>query len=116
MHVGPEAQSLPTEVHVYHTLFPISHGNGDRVSKVFGLQSSLYRATRSLDGKPYLLWRIENYRLGNELSITCIEAWTKLRHAGIVAVREGFTTKAFGDICNAFEILAWSHMVLTCLV
>ena len=95
-------QSLPSEVHVYHTLFPISHGNGDRTSKVFGLQSSLYKAIRSLDGKPYLLWRIENYRLGNDMSITSIDAWTKLRHAGIVSVREGFTTNAFGDLCKLF--------------
>ena len=72
----------------------------DRVSKVFGLQSSLYRATRSLDGKPYLLRRFENYRLGNDMAIAIIEAWTNIHHGGIVSVREGFTTKAFGDICK----------------
>ena len=94
-------QSLPQEVHVYHTLYPFAAA-GDRVSKVFGLQSTLYKAVRSIDGMTYLLRRIENYRLGNDLAISSIDAWTKVRHSGIVSVREGFTTKAFGDICIRF--------------
>ncbi|KAJ3301277.1 PAB-dependent poly(A)-specific ribonuclease subunit 3 [Kappamyces sp. JEL0829] len=94
---GPEAQSLPSEVHVYHTLYPLP-SSVDRVSKVFGLPTTLYKGIRSLDGKPYLLRRMENYRLGNDLAISSIDAWTKVRHPGIVSVREGFTTKAFGDI------------------
>ncbi|KAI8896364.1 hypothetical protein BC833DRAFT_597801 [Globomyces pollinis-pini] len=94
---GGEAQLLPLEVHVYHTLYPLGVAS-ERVSKVFGFQTSLYKAIRSLDGGTYCLRRIENYRLQNELSIGCIESWTKLQHSGIVSVREGFTTIAFGDV------------------
>lgn len=46
-----------------------------------------------------------NYRVGNEMSIASIDAWTKIRHPGIVSVREGFTTKAFGDSCNFYIYL-----------
>lgn len=94
---GIEYLSLPSEVHVYHTLYPINK-KLDRVSKIFGLQNTLYKAIRGLDGKAYCLRRIENYRLGNEASIACIDQWTRIQHAGIVRVREGFTSKAFGDL------------------
>ena len=96
--LGPDAQMLPQEVHVYHTLYPLCL-SVERQSRVFGLATSNYKAIRSLDGKAYCLRRLENYRIGNDQSIGCIEAWTKIQHSGIVSVREGFTTKAFGDLC-----------------
>jgi hypothetical protein len=34
------------------------------------------------------------------MAIAIIEAWTNVHHGGIVSVKEGFTTKAFGDICK----------------
>jgi PAB-dependent poly(A)-specific ribonuclease subunit 3 len=83
----------------------------DRISKVFGLKSTIYKAIRSLDGKPYILRRLENYRLGNDMAIAIIEAWTNIHHGGIVSVREGFTTKAFGDICKKLLI----ESVSTCI-
>lgn len=102
---GVAANALPQEVHVYHTLYPLGV-KAERISRVFGLPTSVYKSVRRLDGKCYCLRRIENYRIGNEQSISCIEAWTKIRHAGIVSVREGFTTKAFGDLCNKSLTLA----------
>ena len=95
---GSAAQALPREVHVYHTLFPLSNTH-EKHSRVFGLPTMLYKAIRSLDGKSYCLRRLENYRIANEASIKSIEAWSAVRHAGVVQVHEGFTTKAFGDIC-----------------
>jgi PAB-dependent poly(A)-specific ribonuclease subunit 3 len=95
---GAEAQSLPKEVHMYHTLYPIQQ-EGEKHSHVFGLSTSLYKAIRSVDGKVYCLRRIENYRIANELSISLIDSWSQIQHPGIVQVREGFTTKAFGDTC-----------------
>jgi PAB-dependent poly(A)-specific ribonuclease subunit 3 len=96
---GSEAQSLPREVHTYHTLFPIQN-QVEKHSRVFGLATSLYKAIRTLDGKAYCLRRIENFRIANEMSISLIEAWGQIQHSGIVQVREGFTTKAFGDTCH----------------
>jgi PAB-dependent poly(A)-specific ribonuclease subunit 3 len=95
---GSEAQSLPREIHTYHTLYPLQH-QADRHSRVFGLATSLYKAISSLDGKSYCLRRIENFRIANEMSISLIEAWSQIHHSGIVHVREGFTTKSFGDTC-----------------
>ena len=89
---------IPRNVHEYHSLYPID-SNTERTSRVFGLQSSIYKCLRSLDGKYYCLRRIENYRMSNKSAIAVIDSWTKLNHSGIVSVREGFTTKAFGDQC-----------------
>lgn len=84
---------------MYHTLYPLETSE-DRHSNLFGYSTTVYKAIRSLDGKPYALRRIENYLLGNESSIACIEAWGRIKHASVVSVCEGFTTKDFGDTCK----------------
>ncbi|KAJ3069029.1 PAB-dependent poly(A)-specific ribonuclease subunit 3 [Podochytrium sp. JEL0797] len=93
---APEAQTLPSEVHVYHSLFPLDDQN-DKHSKVFGFPTSVYKAVSSIDGKTYILRRIEGFRLLSDVAITSIEGWRRIKHASIVSVREAFTTKAFGD-------------------
>ena len=100
MLIGSEASLLPKNVHEYHSLYPID-SNNERISRVFGLQSSVYKSQRTIDGKYYCLRRIENYRMTNKNAISVIDPWTKLNNSGIVSVREGFTTKAFGDQCNS---------------
>ncbi|ORY52958.1 hypothetical protein BCR33DRAFT_693378 [Rhizoclosmatium globosum] len=92
----PEAQSLPSEIHIYHSLYPLDD-KPDRHSKVFGFPTSVYKAISSMDGKPYVLRRIEGFRLLSETAMTSIEGWRRIKHAGVVSVREAFTTKAFGD-------------------
>ena len=37
----------------------------------------------------------------NEQAFSVIEKWTKIRHPGIVAIHEAFTTRAFGDNCES---------------
>ncbi|KAI9325132.1 hypothetical protein BDR26DRAFT_879981 [Obelidium mucronatum] len=93
---SPEAQSLPSEVHVYHSLFPLDDKQ-DRHSKVFGFPTSVYKAISSVDGRPYVLRRIEGFRLLSETAMSSIEGWRRINHASIVSVREAFTTKSFGD-------------------
>ncbi|GAC98517.1 PAB-dependent poly(A)-specific ribonuclease subunit [Pseudozyma hubeiensis SY62] len=118
--------NLPEELHVYHSLVPLEHpgpgapstmglppglidprmGNpgsngatgasGDH-SKVFGYRSHSYKATCTLDGKRYVLRRIEGFRLQHESAIALVERWRRIRHPSIVSVREAFTTRAFGD-------------------
>ncbi|KAI8814008.1 hypothetical protein BJ742DRAFT_849292 [Cladochytrium replicatum] len=94
---SPEAQRLPPELHVYHSFFPLEDLSRERSTKVFGFTTAVYKATSAVDGKPYLLRRIESFRLVNEAAMSGIEQWRKIRHANIVCVREAFTTKAFGD-------------------
>ncbi|KAI9000236.1 kinase-like domain-containing protein [Gaertneriomyces semiglobifer] len=91
-----EGQSLPTELHHYHSFCPLDSPQPKTIS-VFPYPSFVYKAFSSLDGKPYVLRRIEGFRLANESAISAIEDWRRLRHSSIVSVREAFTTKAFGD-------------------
>lgn len=118
------AEPLPDTLHVYHSLVPLEAGgstppaslldprfdgakhgltgaSGDP-SRVFGYRSHLYKATCVLDGKCYVLRRIEGFRLQHEAAITAVERWRKIRNPSIVAVREAFTTRAFGDASIVF--------------
>nr|CDI56538.1 related to Pab1 dependent poly(A)-specific ribonuclease PAN3 [Melanopsichium pennsylvanicum 4] len=118
--------NLPEELHVYHSLVPLEHpgsgasatmgmppglidprmgapgangatgASGDH-SKVFGYRSHSYKATCTLDGKRYVLRRLEGFRLQHEAAIGLVERWRRVRHPSIVSVREAFTTRAFGD-------------------
>ncbi len=118
--------NLPEELHVYHSLVPLEHpgpgapssmglppglidprmgapgangatgASGDH-SKVFGYRSHSYKATCTLDGKRYVLRRLEGFRLQHEAAIGLVERWRRIRHPSIVSVREAFTTRAFGD-------------------
>ncbi|PWN47714.1 hypothetical protein IE53DRAFT_371232 [Violaceomyces palustris] len=66
-------------------------------SKVFGYRSHSYKAICTLDGKRYVLRRLEGFRLQHETAIGLVERWRRIRHPSIVSVREAFTTRAFGD-------------------
>ncbi|ORX88988.1 hypothetical protein K493DRAFT_331279 [Basidiobolus meristosporus CBS 931.73] len=89
--------ALPAEVHVYHSLYPLDSPNQAKSTQAFGYPTSVYKAASSIDGKLYVLRRIEGYRLTNEAAMSTIENWRKISHPNIVSVREAFTTKAFGD-------------------
>ncbi|KAI8907247.1 kinase-like domain-containing protein [Gorgonomyces haynaldii] len=89
-------RQLPSQVHTYHTLVPLEQ-HSDKESPMFGYVTSVYKAVRSVDGKMYVLKRIENYLVGNEATISRIEKWQSVRHPALVSVYEAFTTKAFGD-------------------
>ncbi|WFD36922.1 PAB-dependent poly(A)-specific ribonuclease subunit 3 [Malassezia cuniculi] len=114
------SEQLPEMLHVYHSLVPLeataAHGvpqslqnprfsGGARAltgacgdpSRTFGYNSHVYKATCVLDGKCYVLRRIAGFHLQHEAAIGLVERWRKIRNPGIVAVREAFTTRAFGD-------------------
>ncbi|KAI8329373.1 kinase-like domain-containing protein [Choanephora cucurbitarum] len=91
---------LPLEVHVYHSLVPLDTPSTETTppqDQFYGHPSSVYKATCSVDGRTYALVRIEGFRLVNELAMSVVEAWRRIRHCNIVSVREAFTTRAFGD-------------------
>lgn len=87
---------LPSELHVYHSLYPLDT-HEEKSSSFYGHPSSVYKATCNVDGRTYALVRIEGFRLVNELAMQVVEAWRRIRHCNIVSIREAFTTRAFGD-------------------
>ncbi|RCH81232.1 PAB-dependent poly(A)-specific ribonuclease subunit 3, partial [Rhizopus azygosporus] len=84
---------LPDEVHVYHSLYPLE----EKAGKFFGHPSWLYKAICRTNGKPYVMVRIEGFRLVNEHAMTMVKEWKKIKHANIISIKEAFTTRAFGD-------------------
>jgi PAB-dependent poly(A)-specific ribonuclease subunit 3 len=128
---------LPEELHVYHSLVPLEAAHGSALppaltdprvapptapgaslhlsgaagepSRVFGYRSTAYKALCTLDGKAYVLRRLEGFRLQHEAAIGLVERWRRIRHPSIVSVREAFTTRAFGDQC---EFAPPSHLSL----
>lgn len=97
---------LPLEVHVYHSLYPLEpppqqQGEG---THFYGHPSIVYKATCSVDGRTYALIRIEGFRLVNELAMSAVEAWRRIRHCNVASIREAFTTRAFGDSCKCVDV------------
>lgn len=77
-------------------------GASGEASRVFGYCCHVYKAQCTLDGKYYVLRRLENFRLKHEAAIGLVERWRRIRHPSIVSVREAFTTRAFGDSSIVF--------------
>ncbi|ORY85992.1 hypothetical protein BCR35DRAFT_302625 [Leucosporidium creatinivorum] len=100
-HATPSVDmKLPEEVGGYTGLMPldkaqpaVTEGGGGWA----GYRSWVYKAWKEGDGRAYCLRRIEGFRLQHEQAISVVEKWTRIRHPGLVAVREAFTTRAFGD-------------------
>ncbi|KAJ6524521.1 hypothetical protein B0H19DRAFT_1200118 [Mycena capillaripes] len=94
----PQGLNLPEEMQGYHSLIPLENIGGSTERRKFGnWNSTVYRAINSLDGGTYCLRRIENYRLNHQAAFGAIETWANIRHPGVVAIHEAFTTHAFGD-------------------
>ncbi|KAJ7631888.1 hypothetical protein DFH06DRAFT_1223164 [Mycena polygramma] len=94
----PQGLNLPEEMQGYHSLIPLENIGGSAERRKFGnWSSSVYRAINSVDGATYCLRRIENYRLNHQAAFGAIETWANIRHPGVVAIHEAFTTHAFGD-------------------
>lgn len=113
--------NLQQELHVYHSLYPLDYQQ-EKSTQIFGHPTSVYKAMCTLDGRTYALRRVEGmfshslcairhspivnfiiqsgFRLMNEIAMSTIESWRRIRHANVVSVREAFTTKAFGDHCK----------------
>lgn len=87
---------LPEFVHVYHSLFPLDT-NSEKSTRMFGHPTWVYRATSNYDGRIYCLRRVEGYRLTNERAMSVIKHWEKVQSPSVIALREAFTSRAFGD-------------------
>ncbi|KAI9022868.1 hypothetical protein CLU79DRAFT_751087 [Phycomyces nitens] len=94
-------QSLPQEVHIYHSLSLLDDMSANG-GKFFGHASWVYKAVCSVDGRSYVLVRIADFRLANELAMSMVENWKRIRHCNVVAIREAFATSAFDDSSLVF--------------
>lgn len=99
------APALPDELQGYHSLVPLEPETPER-RKFGNWYSTVYKAVSERDGVTYALRRIENYRLTQQAGLTPIEAWSRVRHPGIISVHEGFSSRAFGD--NSL-VVAYAH-------
>eukprot|EP00117_Sycon_ciliatum_P010779 scpid54890/ scgid12538/ PAB-dependent poly(A)-specific ribonuclease subunit 3 len=105
------AQPVPddepvAEVEQYNQLYrlgPLDHPSTKQFSsRLFHFPSNCYKALSVRDGQPYCLRHIIGYRLSSTASMVLIEKWRKLSHPNVCALRELFTTKAFGDSSLVF--------------
>lgn len=60
------------------------------------IQCSLFKILRSF---------FEDYRLTQQSAFAPIEVWSQMQHPNIIAVREAFTTRSFGDNCTQRNLL-----------
>lgn len=125
--VAPMGLGLPEELQGYHTLVPLEPTLPVAERKKFGnWHSMVYKATRTSDGIPHVLRRIESmsfcpltsfvganeifllqdFRLTHPAAFAPIEVWSQINHPGIVPVREAFTTKSFNDNCTSCRFIA----------
>ncbi|GJN93868.1 hypothetical protein Rhopal_006927-T1 [Rhodotorula paludigena] len=92
---------LPDEVGGYTALLPLdrppSEGGSGGGLGWNGYRGWVYKAWKESEGRCYMLRRIEGFRLQHEAAISAVEKWTRVRHPGLVGVREAFTTRSFGD-------------------
>ncbi|TFK24858.1 hypothetical protein FA15DRAFT_669061 [Coprinopsis marcescibilis] len=96
--IAPPGTKVPEELQGYHTLVPLEPtGPGVERRKFGSWYSTVYRAIKASDGLPYILRRIENYRLMNQSAFASIDFWSTLNHPGIVCLKEAFTTRSFDD-------------------
>lgn len=85
---------LPRIVHRYHSLYPLEDAAKEKVSRVYNVPSSMYKAT---DGVAFFaLRRIDGVRV-NELTNPAVEAWRSIIHPHIVSLREVFVSNAFNN-------------------
>ncbi|XP_037086618.1 PAN2-PAN3 deadenylation complex subunit pan3-like [Pollicipes pollicipes] len=98
MHPNPQAYpDLPNEVDNYHELCPLEAPGQPHKSTAFGYITTCYKATNMKSGQCYCLRRIHGLRLAGTKCLQLVALWSKLQHAGLVTLRELFTTKSFGD-------------------
>ncbi|KAI8886487.1 hypothetical protein K501DRAFT_244202 [Backusella circina FSU 941] len=101
MTVAAHDVGLPSEVHVYHSLYPLDTPM-DKPSEKYGYPSWVYKAVSSVDNCTYALVRIEGFCLANELAMSAVECWRRICHCNVISIREAFTSHAFGDTSLIF--------------
>lgn len=56
------------------------------------------------------------FRLVNEKAMSIVKQWRRIKHANIVAIREAFTTRAFGDSCKRTDTKIYFFFANVCIL
>lgn len=91
--------TLPAEVHIYHSLYPLEQQQ-EKMGHYDEHPATVYKATCKIDRRSYALVRIEGYSKVHEEAVSIAESLRSIRHCNIVSFRDVFITKAFGDDCK----------------
>lgn len=67
------------------------------------MRGSLSLRTAQLIRLPNSLRSTKGFRLNFEAALSTVDQWTRIAHPNIVAVKEAFTTRDFGDSCASFD-------------
>jgi PAB-dependent poly(A)-specific ribonuclease subunit 3 len=95
------ALGIPAQVDNYHSLYPLETPSLEPGS-VFGFSSILYKGINVGDGLPYAMRRMVNVKLTDVAAMDVVERWKKIQHPNVIAIKEVFTTKDFGDNSAVF--------------
>ena len=58
---------------------------------------NIFKATNIKENQHVAMRRVQNFKLVNSKCMVLVEQWRKLSHSNLVALRQVFTTKEFGD-------------------
>lgn len=92
--------TVPEAVHHYYGLLPLEADPASPAaaprSSTGGPPSVVYKAVSTVDGLGYVLRRYLGAPLARgEAIVAAVESWKRIRHPGVVALREAFTSRAF---------------------
>ena len=90
---------IPTQVDNFTNLCPLEAGSANLMQKshTFGYVTTVYKATNIKEAQHVAMRRVQNFKLVNSKCMVLVEQWRKLCHSNLVALRQVFTTKDFGD-------------------
>jgi len=90
---------IPAQVDSYSNLSPLETKSTNLYPKshTFGYITTVYKAISIKENQHVILRRVHNFKLMNSKCMALVEQWRKLAHSNLVALRQVFTTKEFGD-------------------
>jgi len=97
-------KQLPQTVHHYHSLYPLDWPSRPLNSGVYAYATSVYQCTSLVDGLPYVLRKVEGFRLSNQDALRHAELWKLFYHPNVVGLHEIFISKDFGDLNALFFV------------
>ena len=88
----------------FHSIWPLdADGRDDRLAGAFGHPSTLYKAVSAADSRAYACRRFDTVRCAPKVAAAAQAAWTSVRHAGIVALKEVIVSQAAAFFVHAFH-------------
>ncbi|KAH9497288.1 PAB-dependent poly(A)-specific ribonuclease subunit 3 [Dermatophagoides farinae] len=110
---------IPAKVDVFIDLIQIEPLSGASSFTFNGMISTVYRGTNSETGQLFCLRRFHAFQPNTanaKLLMGTIESWKRIQHPNIIALRQVFTTKAFGDssVIFVYDYHPLSTTIMSC--